>query len=80
MWGAVTSAGGACDTVHQLVMDLHHQVNLLQATIARESIDGANAYGLAEADTPLVRAFMAGVHRTAALKLDYPASGRRRPV
>lgn len=73
--GAVTSAGGACDTVHQLVMDLHHQLNLLQATIARESIDGANAYGLAEADTPLVRAFMAGVHRTAALKLDHPGLG-----
>lgn len=60
------------DTVHQLVMDLHRELNRLQASIARESIDGAKAYGLTDADRDLVRAFMSGLNETAPLKGDHP--------
>lgn len=63
------------DTVHQLVMDLHRELNHLQASIARESIDGAKAYGLADGDRALVRAFMAGLNETAPLKGDHPGLG-----
>jgi uncharacterized protein Yka (UPF0111/DUF47 family) len=63
------------DTVHQVVMDLHRELNQLQATIARESLDGAKAYGLTEGDRPLVRAFMRGLNETAPLKGDHPGLG-----
>jgi uncharacterized protein Yka (UPF0111/DUF47 family) len=63
------------DSVHLLVMDLHKALNALQARIASESIDGARAYDLRHGDRPLVSAFMAGVNRTAALKLDHPGLG-----
>ena len=37
-----------------------------------EPVDGADTYGLSEADRLLVRAFMKGVRETAALKFDHP--------
>ncbi len=60
------------DSLHQLVMDLHKALNRLQTALAREALDGAAVYGLAEDDRPLVRAFMAGLNRTAPLKFDHP--------
>jgi uncharacterized protein Yka (UPF0111/DUF47 family) len=60
------------DSLHRLVMDLHKQLNALQAGMAEETLDGAAAYCLAETDRPLVAAFMAGVNRTARLKFTHP--------
>ncbi len=68
----LTRPANGDDTVHQLVMDLHRDLNHLQAAIARESIDGAKAYGLTDADRELVRVFMAGLNETAPLKGDHP--------
>jgi uncharacterized protein Yka (UPF0111/DUF47 family) len=53
-------------------MDLHKKLNTMQATLAEETLDGAAAYGLAEADRPLVLAFMTGLNRTARLKFNHP--------
>ncbi len=51
-------------------MDLHKRLNAMQAALAEETLDGAAAYGLAEADRPLVAAFMAGAqpHRAAEIR------------
>jgi uncharacterized protein Yka (UPF0111/DUF47 family) len=69
----MTQAGhGHADSLHRLVMDLHKQLNAMQAGLAEETLDGAAAYGLAEADRPLVLAFMTGLNRTAGLKFDHP--------
>ncbi len=70
---AMTQAGhGKPDSLHRLVMDLHKQLNAMQAAQAEESVDGAAAYNLGDADRPLVSAFMAGVNRTARLKFNHP--------
>lgn len=70
---AITQAGQGCaDSLHRLVMDLHKRLNAMQAALAEESLDGAAAYHLAEADRPLVLAFMAGLNRTAKLKFNHP--------
>jgi uncharacterized protein Yka (UPF0111/DUF47 family) len=70
---AMMQAGhGGSDSLHRLVMDLHKRLNALQARIAQETLDGAAAYDLAEADRPMVAAFMAGVNRTAWLKFNHP--------
>jgi uncharacterized protein Yka (UPF0111/DUF47 family) len=70
---AMMQAGhGHTDSLHRLVMDLHKQLNVLQAEMAEETVDGAAAYGLALTDHPLVAAFMAGVNRTARLKFNHP--------
>jgi len=63
---------GHADSLHRLVMDLHKQLNALQADLAEETLDGAAAYNLDDADRPLVAAFMAGLNRTAKLKFDHP--------
>ena len=63
------------DSLHRLVMDLHKQLNALQAGLAEETIEGAAAYGLADEDRPCVAAFMAGLNRTARLKFDHPGLG-----
>lgn len=63
---------GGADTLHHLVMDLHKQLNAMQAALAEENLDGATAYNLQPADRPLVAAFMAGVNRTAKLKFSHP--------
>ena len=70
---ALTSASReGDDTLHLLVMDAHKALNQVQKDIASETIDGASAYGLEQADRVLVRAFMRGVRRTAPLKFDHP--------
>jgi uncharacterized protein Yka (UPF0111/DUF47 family) len=70
---AMMRAGhGHADSLHRLVMDLHKQLNALQADLAEETLDGAAAYNLDDADRPLVTAFMAGLNRTAKLKFDHP--------
>lgn len=60
------------DSLHRLVMDLHKHLNAMQAALATETLDGAATYNLAEADHPLVVAFMAGLNRTARLKFNHP--------
>jgi uncharacterized protein Yka (UPF0111/DUF47 family) len=70
---ALTSGRPAAgDGIHVLVMDLHKEINRLQALIAEEEIAGARAYGIAAADRPLIEAFMAGVQQTAPMKFDHP--------
>ena len=56
-------------------MDLHRELNALQAALAEEVLDGASVYGLADGDKAKVKAFMAGVNRTAALKFNHPGLG-----
>lgn len=69
----ITSARpGEGDSLHLLVMDAHRALNRLQSALATTSIDGAAVYGLADDDRSLVAAFMAGVHKTAALKFEHP--------
>lgn len=63
------------DSLHRLVMDLHRRLNMAQTALAEETIDGAAAYGLTEADRPRVAAFMSGLNRTAALKFNHPGLG-----
>jgi uncharacterized protein Yka (UPF0111/DUF47 family) len=63
------------DSLHLLVMDLHKALNHQQATLAVESLDGARVHNLADADEPLVRAFMRGIAATAPLKLGHPGLG-----
>lgn len=60
------------DSLHLLVMDMHHALNALQVSLAGETIEGCRAYGIRDADRPLIAAFMAGVNRTAPLKFDHP--------
>ena len=63
------------DSLHLLVMDVHKALNELQGKISREQIDGTVTYLLTEQDKILVRAFMAGLNRTAPLKFDHPGLG-----
>jgi uncharacterized protein Yka (UPF0111/DUF47 family) len=63
------------DSLHLLIMEMHKGLNRLQAEIATESIDGAQAYGLQGDDRALVAAFMKGVNRTRALKFEHPGLG-----
>ena len=63
------------DSLHLLVMDLHKELNLLQAALATENIDGAMTYGVNVDDRSLVAAFMQGVGRTSPLKFDHPGLG-----
>jgi hypothetical protein len=60
------------DSAHRLVMDLHRRLNTVLGDIADETIDGAACSGLDAPDRDLVRAFMAGLNRTAGLKFDHP--------
>jgi uncharacterized protein Yka (UPF0111/DUF47 family) len=70
---ALTSGRPASgDSMHLLVMDLHKELNRLQGMIASEEVEGCKAYGITEADRPLLAAFMRGVKRTAPLKFDHP--------
>src|SRR5688500_9622841 len=63
------------DSLHQLIPDLHWELNHLQAGVAVESIDGARVHGLSDGDRVLVRAFMKGVNETAPLKFDHEGLG-----
>jgi hypothetical protein len=70
---ALTSARPkAGDGFHLLVMDLHQEINRLQAAIATSEIAGAKAYGLVASDRAALTAFMTGLNRTAPLKFDHP--------
>jgi uncharacterized protein Yka (UPF0111/DUF47 family) len=60
------------DSFHLLVMDLHKALNHLAAEFSNETIDGAHVWQLSAGDRPLVAAFMRGLNRTRALKLDHP--------
>lgn len=62
----------ADDSLHLLVMDLHKALNRLSATLASEVIDGAHAWQIGPQDRPRIAAFMRGLGRTRALKLDHP--------
>lgn len=63
---------GAEDTAHLLVMDLHKALNQLAASIAVETIDGARALAVTEADRPRIRAFMRGLDATRGLAFGHP--------
>jgi hypothetical protein len=63
---------GHTDSLHRLVMDLHKRLNAMQGALAEDTLDGAATYSLADADRPMVAAFMAGVNRTAKLKFAHP--------
>jgi uncharacterized protein Yka (UPF0111/DUF47 family) len=70
---AMTQIGhDGADSLHRLVMDLHKRLNVMQAELAEETVDGAAAYNLTETDRPLVAAFMNGLNRTAKLKFSHP--------
>ena len=62
------------DSLHLLVMDLHRGLNRLAARLDGKNIAGASTWQLAEDghDDAVVEAFMRGVDRTRALKLDHP--------
>lgn len=60
------------DTVHQLIVDMHAELNTLQDAVAAETLDGAYVYDLTDANRPLVRAFMTGVQESEALKFGHP--------
>ena len=63
------------DSLHLLVMDAHKAVNALAAQSALEEIDGAHVHHIEQQDQPRIRAFMAGVRRTAALAFGHPGLG-----
>ena len=63
---------GESDSLHLLVMDLHKALNHASAALASEVIDGAHVWQIDAEDRPRVAAFMRGLNRTAALKLDHP--------
>ena len=72
----ITSGDRAAgDSLHILVMDLHKELNAIQGQLSKEVIDGARAYLLEDPDRELVKAFMAGLNKTAPLKFDHPGLG-----
>lgn len=60
------------DSFHLLVMDLHKQLNAMAVAMATEDVDGAHVWQVQDSDRPLIRAFMRGLARTAALKFNHP--------
>jgi uncharacterized protein Yka (UPF0111/DUF47 family) len=60
------------DSFHLLVMDMHKQLNAMSMEIATEYLDDAHVWQIVDADRPLIRAFMRGLHRTAPLKFSHP--------
>src|SRR5579859_5243668 len=63
------------DGFHVLVMDLHREINRLQAAVSTTEIAGAKAYGLEDGDVAPLMAFMTGLNRTTPLKFDHPGLG-----
>ena len=63
---------GAEDSVHLLMMDLHKALNRMAVELSSETIDGAHVWQLSDLDRPRVAAFMRGLNRTRALKLNHP--------
>ena len=73
---AMTAARrGGTDSVHLLVMDAHKALNQLAARIAVETIDGAHVHHVEKEDRPRIKAFMAGLNRTAPLAFGHPGLG-----
>ncbi len=64
----------AGDSLHLLVMDLHKALNRLASRLKGDVVAGAHTWQLAAdgSDRARVEAFMRGVERTRALKLDHP--------
>jgi uncharacterized protein Yka (UPF0111/DUF47 family) len=63
------------DSVHLLVMDAHRAVNRLSAETAVEEIDGARVHHVEAGDRLRIKAFMAGLNRTAGLAFGHPGLG-----
>jgi hypothetical protein len=63
---------GGDDSLHLLVMDLHKALNQVSAAAAVDEIDGAHVHGLDDVGRARVRAFMAGLNRTARLAFGHP--------
>jgi len=63
------------DSLHQIVMELHREINSLQSAVYQESVEGASVYGINDGDRTLIGAFMRGVNQTAKLKFDHPGLG-----
>ena len=71
--GAIVSARrDGADSVHLLVMDAHKAINQLAAETAVETIDGAFVHHVEARDRRLIKAFMAGLNRTAGLAFGHP--------
>ena len=66
---------GGPDSLHLLVMDAHKAINALVAASALEDIDGAHVHHVDPADRPRIKAFMAGLKRTAPLAFGHPGLG-----
>jgi len=60
------------DSFHLLVMELHKRLNAMAVAVATEDVDGAHVWQVNDGDRPLIRAFMRGLARTAALKFNHP--------
>jgi uncharacterized protein Yka (UPF0111/DUF47 family) len=63
------------DSLHIVVMDAHKAINRLQASTAVETLEGARVHQLSDRGRERVKAFMAGLNRTAPLKFDHPGLG-----
>ena len=65
---------GEADSLHLLVMDLHKALHRVESRLQGRTIGGAHAWNLAAdgSDEPRIEAFMRGVERTRAAKLDHP--------
>ncbi len=73
---AMTSARrGGGDSIHLLVMDAHKAINALAAETAVETIDGARVHHVTDEDRAHIKAFMAGLNRTAGLAFGHPGLG-----
>jgi len=63
------------DSVHLLVLDAHAAVNRLAVETAVETIDGAHVHHIDKEDHARIKAFMAGLNRTAGLAFGHPGLG-----
>jgi uncharacterized protein Yka (UPF0111/DUF47 family) len=65
-------SGGAADSLHRLVMDLHKALNELAAAQAEEVVAAGTLLVFEARDRQAVEAFMRGVESTRKLKFDHP--------
>jgi len=63
------------DSVHLLVLDAHAAINRLAVETAVETIDGAHVHHVDAEDRAHIKAFMAGLNRTAGLAFGHPGLG-----
>jgi len=71
----LTSVDPSQDGTHRFCMELHKAIDVVEARLATEILDGARVFGLTDPDRPLVAAFMRGLHRTEHLKFGHPGLG-----